>query len=50
MKQKSYTQETLVVEKPSKDLANFLDKLRERKMAQLEDLRNNKDFYFPKKK
>lgn len=50
MKQKSYTQEALVIEKPSKVLVDFLDKLRDRKISQLEELRNKKDFYFPKSK
>lgn len=48
MKQKkSYTQ-TFVVEKSSAALVEFFNKLRDQKMAQLEELRNKKDIYFPK--
>lgn len=50
MKQVSYTQETLVIENPSKALVDFANKLRDRKMAQQKELRNKKDFYFPKSK
>lgn len=38
-----YTQETLVIEKPSKALSYFLNKLRDRKLSQQEKLRNKKE-------
>lgn len=49
MNTSNYSQETLVIKKPSKALVDLMDKLRDRKMAQLEELRNKKDFYFSKK-
>lgn len=49
MNNSTYKQETLVIEKPSKALVDLMNKLRDRKMAQLEELRNKKDFYFSKK-
>lgn len=50
MKQKSCTQEVLVIEKSSKVLVSFLDKLRNKKISQIEELRNKKNFYFPNSK
>lgn len=47
MKQKSYTQETFVIENPSKALVDFTNKLRDRKMSQLEKLHNKKELYHP---
>jgi hypothetical protein len=47
---KSYTENALVVKNPSKALVNFVNKLRERKMQQLEELRSKKDIYFPNAK
>lgn len=44
---KSYTQETLVIDRPSQGLLNLVNKLRERKDSQLEELRKKKEFYFP---
>lgn len=49
MNNSTYKYETLVIEKPSKALVDLMNKLRDRKMAQLEELRNKKDFYFSKK-
>lgn len=45
-----YTQVSLVIENPSKALVDLMNKLRNRKMSRLEELRNKKDFYFPTKK
>lgn len=42
MNNSAYKQETLVIEKPSKALVDLMNKLRDRKMAQLEELRNKK--------
>lgn len=50
MKKSNHTQETLVIENPSKALLDFVNMLRDRKMSRLEELRNKKDFYFPIKK
>lgn len=49
MNNSAYKQETLVIENPSKALVDLMNKLRDRKMAQLEELRHKKDFYFSKK-
>ena len=38
---------TFVVEKTSKSLVDFLNKLRDQKMAKLEELRSKKSIYFP---
>lgn len=43
MKTSAYTQETLVIENPSKGLLDFVNKLRERKLSQQEKLRNKKN-------
>ncbi len=40
----SHTQELFVIDRPSKGLLRFVDKLRERKRENLEELRNKKDF------
>ena len=40
MKTSTYTQETLVIEKPSKALLSLVNKMRERKLSQQEKLRN----------
>lgn len=40
----SHTQELFVIDRPSKDLLGFVNKLRERKRENLEELRNKKDF------
>lgn len=50
MKASTYTQKTLVIENPSLNLVNLINKLRNRKLSQQEELRNKKDFYFPHKK
>ncbi len=50
MKTSTYTQKTLYVENPSKAVLSFLEKMRERKVATLEELHNKKDSYFPNKK
>ncbi len=50
MRPSSYTQETMVIEKPSKSLVVFMNNLRDRKKAQLKELKEKKDFYFPKSK
>jgi hypothetical protein len=50
MKTSPYPQDTLVIKKPSKALVDLMDKLRDRKMSRLEELRNKKDFYFSNKK
>lgn len=39
----THTPKALVIEKPSKTLVDFMNKLRDRKMSQLEKLRNKKD-------
>lgn len=44
MKTSIYTQETLIIEKPSKGLLNFINQLRDRKLSQQEKLRNQKAF------
>lgn len=44
MKTSTYTQETLIIEKPSKGLLNFINQLRDRKLSQQEKLRNQKAF------
>lgn len=41
------TNETLTIENPSKELLDFVDKLRNRKLSKLEELRSKKNFYFP---
>lgn len=38
----AYTEETLVIDNPSKELLNVVKKLRKNKLAQLEKLRNMK--------
>lgn len=43
-------QETMVIENPSKSLVMLMNKLRDRKIAQLKELKEKKDFYFPKNK
>lgn len=43
MKTLSSTHEAIVIEKPSKNLLAFVEKLRERKLAQQEKLRNKKE-------
>lgn len=50
MRTSPYTQETMVIENPSKSLVMLMNKLRDRKMAQLKELKEKKDFYFPKNK
>ncbi|WP_195476427.1 hypothetical protein [Bacteroides finegoldii] len=50
MRTSSYTQETMVIENPSKSLVMLMNKLRDRKIAQLKELKEKKDFYFPKNK
>jgi hypothetical protein len=49
-RQTIYTQETLVIEKPSVGLVNLMNKLRDRKMSQQEELRSKKQFYFSARK
>lgn len=44
MKTSTYTQETLIIEKSSKGLLNFINQLRDRKLSQQEKLRNQKAF------
>ena len=44
MKTSTYTQEALVIENPSKGLLDFVNKLRDRKISQQEELRNKKTF------
>ena len=44
MKTSTYTQETLIIVKPSKGLLNFINQLRDRKLSQQEKLRNQKAF------
>lgn len=44
MRTSVYTQDTLVIENPSKGLLSFVNKLRERKLSQQEKLRNKKSF------
>ena len=44
MKTSTYTQETLIIEKTSKGLLNFINQLRDRKLSQQEKLRNQKAF------
>lgn len=44
MKTSTHTQETLIIEKPSKGLLNFINQLRDRKLSQQEKLRNQKAF------
>ncbi len=39
----TYRQSTMVIEKPSKPLLDFVGKLRERKLSQQESLRNQKE-------
>ena len=46
MRTSPYTQETMVIENPSKPLVMLMNKLRDRKMAQLKELKEKKDFYF----
>lgn len=41
--------EILIIEKSSKAFVNLMNKLRNRKDAQQEELRNKRGFYFPKK-
>ena len=43
MSTSTHTPKALVIEKPSKTLVDFMNKLRDRKMSQLEKLRNKKD-------
>ena len=43
MKEVTYTRKTMVVNNPSKDLVELMDKLRERKRTQQEKLRNKKN-------
>lgn len=43
----SYTQENLVIEKPSMALVDLMNRLRKRKESRLKELRNKKNFYFP---
>ena len=50
MRTSPYTQETMVIENPSKPLVMLMNKLRDRKMAQLKELKEKKDLYFPKNK
>lgn len=40
----THTQKTLVIEKPSKALVDLMNKLRDRKMSQLEKLRNKANY------
>lgn len=43
MKKSNHTQETLVIENPSKALLDFVNMLRDRKLSQQEKLRNKKE-------
>ncbi len=45
-KKKSYSQ-TFVVKETSATLVDFFNKLREQKMAKIEELRSKKNIYFP---
>lgn len=44
-----YKREILVIEKPSQAFVDLMNKLRNRKAAQREELRNKEVFYFTKK-
>ena len=43
MSTSTHNPKALVIEKPSKALVDFINKLRDRKMSQLEKLRNKKN-------
>lgn len=43
MSTSTHNPKALVIEKPSKALVDFMNKLKDRKMSQLEKLRNKKD-------
>ena len=45
----AYTEETLVIDKPSDKLLKAVEKLRKRKLAQLEKLRNMKPEEFSRR-
>lgn len=49
MNKNIHKREILVIKKPSQDFVNLMNKLRNRKAAQQEELRNKRGFYFPKK-
>lgn len=44
-----YKRKILVIEKPPQAFVDLMNKLKNRKAAQLEELRNKRGFYFPKK-
>lgn len=44
-----HKREILIIEKPSKAFVDLINKLKNRKAAQREELRNKRGFYFPKK-
>lgn len=50
MKQASYTQDALVIEKPSQKLLEYVRELEFRKCELRNDLLTKKDKYFPAKK
>lgn len=49
MNKNIHKRELLIIKKPSKAFVDLMNKLRNRKAAQQEELHNKRGFYFPKK-